>query len=142
MLDSCQRARTVSEGGARKPTDREVARSSLRLLLTPPSIIVAKDLLEVIDDRQIGSTLVVSQLPTQRRKVRQGRSTTRTGCQPARPRQSAPTGPDAAEARVALAAQKLLPSNVEWISRISVASERNRNTHASSHNVTTMEHAQ
>jgi DNA replication protein DnaC len=35
-------------------------------LLTPPSIIEAKDLLEVIDDRsQVRSTLVVSQLPVE-----------------------------------------------------------------------------
>ena len=35
-------------------------------LLTPPSLIEAKDLLEVIDDRsQVRSTLVVSQLPVE-----------------------------------------------------------------------------
>src|ERR1700724_937920 len=35
-------------------------------LLTPPSVIEAKDLLEVIDDRsQVRSTLVVSQLPVE-----------------------------------------------------------------------------
>lgn len=35
-------------------------------LLPPPSIIEAKDLLEVIDDRsQVRSTLVVSQLPVE-----------------------------------------------------------------------------
>ena len=35
-------------------------------LLTPPSIIEAKDLLEVIDDRsQVRSTLVISQLPVE-----------------------------------------------------------------------------
>ena len=35
-------------------------------LLTPPSVIEAKDLLEVIDDRsQVGSTLVISQLPVE-----------------------------------------------------------------------------
>ena len=35
-------------------------------LLTPPSVIEAKDLLEVIDDRsQVRSTLVISQLPVE-----------------------------------------------------------------------------
>jgi DNA replication protein DnaC len=35
-------------------------------LLTPPSLVEAKDLLEVIDDRnQVRSTLVVSQLPVE-----------------------------------------------------------------------------
>jgi DNA replication protein DnaC len=35
-------------------------------ILTPPSIVEAKDLLEVIDDRsQLRSTLVVSQLPVE-----------------------------------------------------------------------------
>jgi DNA replication protein DnaC len=35
-------------------------------LLTPPNVVEAKDLLEVIDDRsQVRSTLVVSQLPVE-----------------------------------------------------------------------------
>jgi hypothetical protein len=55
------------EGRARKRTDRKVNTASRPgPLLTPPSVIEAKDLLEVIDDRsQVRSTLVVSQLPVE-----------------------------------------------------------------------------
>ena len=62
--------RSAAATGAMCAASAQLARIGLLVLddflLTPPSIIEAKDLLEVIDDRsQVRSTLVVSQLPVE-----------------------------------------------------------------------------
>jgi hypothetical protein len=52
--------------GAPRATGQDRSSCVDDFLLTPPNVIEAKDLLEVIDDRsQLRSTLVVSQLPVE-----------------------------------------------------------------------------